>query len=208
MKNWTVFCLMTVCLSAFAQTQDNNDAERLRISTQRAALEADLSREDTACYKKFLVNNCLNAVRARRVDALADLRRQEILINDRERKARGAEQIQKTEDKASLEKQQQEADRRAEALKDFEARMASEKQKNAARLKVESGEKANLDAANARTKSAQDKQADRTAKQAAASAEAKKYDEKIEKAKDRQARVAREKASQTKAPADPLPLPK
>lgn len=208
MKKWTVFCLLSVCLSAFAQTEASNDTERLRISKEKAALEAAFSRDEKACYKFFLVNNCLNAVKAKRVDALADLRRQEISINDQERKARGAEQIQKTEDRASLEKQQQEADRRAEALKDFEARMATEKQKNADRDKAESSEKANLEAANARIKSAQDKQAGQTAKQAAAAAEAKKYDEKIEKARDRQARVAMEKANQTKAPADPLPLPK
>ncbi|MBC7647838.1 MAG: hypothetical protein H7197_01765 [Vitreoscilla sp.] len=205
MKKLMTFCVLIVGLSAHAQT--TNDAERLRISTSRAELESGFSREDTACYKKFLVNNCLDEVKIRRRDALADLRRQETSINDQERKAKGAEQIQKTEDKASPEKQQEEADRRAEALRDFDARMAREKQKNADRLKLESNEKANLEAAGARSKGAQDKQAGRTAKQAAAAEELKKYNDKMEKAKDRQARIARDKASQTSAPVAPLPAP-
>ena len=207
MKKWTIFCALTVSLSALAQTQANNDAERLRISNERAAFEAGFNREDAACYKKFFVNNCLDEVKVRRGDALADLRRQEILINDQERKARGAEQVQKTEDKASPEKQQQEADRRAEAMKDYEDRLARDRLKNADRIKAQSNEKANLDAAAARAKGAQDKEAGRTAKQIAAAEEVKKYNERLEKAKERQARMARDKASQTKPPADPLPPP-
>lgn len=205
MKKPIFFCALMACLLAYAQT--TNDAERLRISHERAALDAGFSSEDTACYKRFLVNNCLDEVKVRRRYVMADLRRQEISINDQERKARGAEQVQKTEDKASPEKQQQEADRRAEAIKDYEDRMARDKQKTAGRLKLESNEKANLDASAARAKGAQDKETGRTAKQAASAEEVKKYKERLEKAKDRQARMARDKASQTKAPAAPLPAP-
>jgi colicin import membrane protein len=205
MKIPLVFCALVACLLAHAQTI--NDAERMRISNERAALESGFSREDTACYKRFLVNRCLDEVKVRRSDAMADLRRQEILINDQERKARGAEQVQKTEDKASLEKQQQDADRRAEALKDYEDRLARDRQKNADRIKAQSNEKASVDAATARAKGAQDKEAGRTAKQSTAAEEVKKYNERLEKAKDRQVRMARDKASQTKAPAAPLPAP-
>ncbi len=189
----------------FAQT--SNDAERLRITKERAALEAGYNREDAACYQKFLVNNCLDEVKVRRREAMADLRRQEISIDDQERKAKGAEQVQKTEDKASPEKQQAEADRRTEAMRDFDARMARDRQKNADRLKLESNEKPSLDAAAAKAKGAQDKQAGRTAKQAAAAEELKKYNERLEKAKERQARIAKDKASQANPPASPLPAP-
>ena len=44
---------------------------------------------------------------------MADLRRQEILLNDEERKIKGAEQIRITEEKASPEKQQEAIDRSA-----------------------------------------------------------------------------------------------
>ena len=190
-----------------AQAQTTADAERLRIGTERAKLEAGFTREDTACYKKFLVNNCLDEVKIRRREALADLRRQEISLDDQERKIKGAEQIRKTEEKASPEKQQQEADRRAEALKEYEDRLEREKQKNAGRATAQSNEKANVDAAAGRTKSNQDKASARTSKQAATAEEVKKYNERLEKAKERQARYAKDQASQTKPASKSLPTP-
>lgn len=187
--------------------QTSNDIERLRISAERATLEVGSNSEIAACYQKFMVNNCLEEVKIRRSDAKADLRRQEISINDQERKARGSEQIQKTEDKASSEKQQAEADRRAEAMRDFEARMEREKQKNADRVKLESNEKASLEAAAAKASGAQSKNTGRTAKQAAAAEEVKKYNERLEKAKEREVRITKDKASQATPSAAPLPAP-
>lgn len=187
----------------FAQTF--NDTERLRISKQRAVLEAGFNREDADCYQKFLVNNCLDEVKIRRQETFADLRRQEMSIDDQERKAKGAEQLQKTEDKASPEKQQEEAVRRAEAIRDSDARIERERQKNADRLKLESNEKSNLETFAAKAKDAQNKQVGRTAKQAAAAEEVKKYNERLEKAKERQVRIAKDRASQSSPSASPLP---
>ena len=190
-----------------AQAQTSADAERLRIGTERARLEANFKLEDNACYKKFLVNNCLDEIKIRRRETLADLRRQEISLNDQERKIKGAAQIQKTEDKASLEKQQQEADRRAEALKEYEGRLERERQKNAGRATAQSNEKAIADAAAGRTKSSQDKAGARASKQAATAEEAKKYNDRLEKARERQARYAKDQASQTKPASKSLPTP-
>ena len=209
MKNFAALLLLitgTLC-SVGSHAQMTADAERLRIGTERARLEARFKREDTACYKKFLVNNCLDEVKVLRREALADLRRQEISLDDQERKIKGAAQIQKTEDKASPEKQQQDADRRAEALKEYEGRLEREKQKNAGRATAQSNEKANADAAAGRVKSSQDKAGARASKQAATVEEVKKYNERQEKAKERQARYAKDQASQTKPGSKPLPTP-
>ena len=205
MKNWTVLGLVMACVAA--QAQIGSDAERLRISTERAQLEAAFALEDSACYKRFWVNNCLDEVKVRRRDALADLRRQEIVLNDEARKAKAAEQILKTEDKSSAEKLQLESDRRAQAVKDFEERMAREQQKTADREALQAGEKVKAEASAGRIKSNQDKEAGRAARQAAAAEELRKYNERQAQAKERQARNAREKASLTKAPANSLPAP-
>lgn len=209
MKNFAALGLLLagIACGAGAQAQITADTERLRIGNERARLEASFTLEDTACYKKFLVNNCLDEVKVRRREALADLRRQEISLNDQERKTKGAAQIQKTEDKASPEKQQQDADRRAEALKEYEGRLEREKQKNAGRVTAQSNEKANADAAAGRVKSSQDKAGARASKQAATAEEVKKYNERLEKAKERQARYAKDQASQTKPGSKPLPTP-
>lgn len=188
-------------------TQMSSEAERARIGTERTRLEAGFTAEDTACYKKFMVNNCLDEVKVRRREAMADLRRQENSLNEQERKARGADQIQKTEDKASPEKQQEAADRRAAALKDFDDRMEREKQKNAGRVTTQSNEKANSDATAGRIKGSQDKASGRVSKQAATAEEVKKFNERQEKAKERQARHDRDQLNQTKPPAKSLPQP-
>ena len=209
MKKWIVLTLLMSCIGVQAQTSNNSsdDAERLRISADRSKLEATFALEDTTCYKRFLVNKCLDEVKLRRREALADLRRQEVVLNDEVRKAKAAEQLQKIEDKSSSQRLQQEADKRAEAVKDIEDKMTREKQKNAGREILKAGEKAKSDATADRIKSNQDKNAGRAAKQTAAAEELRKYNDRQELAKERQARYAREKASQTKVPAPPLPAP-
>ena len=203
MKKWIVLGILIAGSAALAQT--GSDAERFRISAERNKLEATLTREDTACYKRFLVNNCLDEVKIRRRDALADFRRQEIVLNDVERKAKGAEQLQKIEDKSSPETLQLEADKKAQAVKDFADTMARDKQKNADRITLQAGEKANAEAAASRIKNNQDKQSRAASKQVAATEELRKYNERQAQAQERQARYARDKASQAKTPSQPLP---
>ena len=190
-----------------AALQSTPNAERARIGRERAQLESVFAAEDTACYRKFLVNNCLDEVKLRRRDALADLRRQEISLNAQDRKAKAAEQVRKTEDRASPQKQQQEADRRASSLKDFDSRLQREKQKNADRAAAQSNEKAKSDAAANRIKGSQDKAAERAGGQASRAEEVRKFNERQAKAKERQARHDRDQLSQTKPPAQSLPQP-
>jgi colicin import membrane protein len=203
MKKWIGSALLLACCYGHAQT--SSDAERLRISTERSQLEAAGAVEDSACYQRFLVNSCLEEVKVRRRDALADLRRQEIVLNDQARKAKAAEQLQKIQDKLAPEKLQQEADKRAQDVKDYADRMARDRQKTADREALQAGEKAKSEAASARLKSHQDKESARIAKQAAAAEELKKYNQRQEQAKERQARYAKDQASPAKTAAKPLP---
>ena len=88
-------------------------------------------------------------------------------------------------------------------MRDSDARMERERQKNADRVKLESNEKSSLETAAAKAKDAENKQAGRTAKQAAAAEEVRKYNERLEKAKERQARTAKNRASQSSPSASP-----
>ena len=205
MNQLIVWVLLTVSFTA--QSQMSNEAERRRINSERAALEVGFSQESSACYQKFWVNNCLEEVSLRRRESLADLRRQEIVLNDQERKAKGAEAVKSLEAKDSPEKQQEAADRRTQALKDSDERMAREQQKNAGRVTSEATGKTKVAEASSRISNAHSKQAGRAVKKKGVSEEIKKYTRRLEKAQERQARLANEKASQTKAPAAPLPLP-
>lgn len=182
-------------------------AERTRIDAERARLTSGFAAEDAACYRKFMVNNCLDKVKLRREEALADLRRQEISLNAQERKAKGAEQIRKTEEKASPEMQQEAAEKRAAAIKDFASRMARDKQKIADRAALESNEKTNSEASSNRTKANQGKAVERSSKQAGSAAEVRKYNERVDKAKERQAQYDRDQATQNKPAVKSLPTP-
>ena len=93
---------MTVC--ACAQPSDDSTAgpdvatERSRIQVERARAETRYVDEQVVCYARFAVNDCLRDSRARRRQALDQLRRQDIALNDAERQRRALEQRQQIKD--------------------------------------------------------------------------------------------------------------
>lgn len=205
MKKLITLVLLTATF--ISQAQPLIDAERLRIASARADLEAGFVHENTACYKNFLVNNCLNEVTRRRRDAIADLRRQEMMLNKQDRNLKAVEQLRKTEEKGSPVNQQQAADKRFEARNDLDARLARDREKNAAQSTAKANQKSSVNAAEIRVKGAQGKRASRIAKQKASAEESKKYNQRLIKARERQLRLANDKTSQTKPSAPPLPIP-
>jgi colicin import membrane protein len=196
--------VLTVTPSA---RQGTIDEQRAKISTERTRLEAVFLAEDAACYKRFFVNSCLGEVNSRRREAMADLRRQEISLNDEERRSRGAEQIRKTEEKSSPEKQQEAADRRAKALEDYQSRLDREQKKGAERATAQSSERAASQASAERLRANQEKAQARTDKQATAAEESKKFDARQQEAQERRARYESDRLKRVKPPAKPLPLP-
>jgi colicin import membrane protein len=183
------------------------DAERARINGERNLLEAEFTNQDAACYRTFFVNNCLDEVKGRRREALADLRRQEVSLNEQERKLKGAEQVKKMEEKVSPERQRQDAERRAAALKDFESRLQRGNRKTADQNTARTNEQSNAEANAARVKNNAEKAVSRSTKQASAADEAKKFRERQEKARERQTRHEQDKLLRTKPAAAPLPVP-
>ena len=183
------------------------DAQRAAISAQRSRLEASFLTEDAACYKKFAVNSCLGKVNTRRREAMADLRRQEIFLNDEERRIKGDEQIRKTQEKASPENQQQAADRSVKAAEDSQGRLEREKDKQQERTTLQSNEKASREA-NAEKLLAHQKKIQAGAdKQTAAIEEAKKFNQRQKEAQERRAQHDADQLKRVKPAATPLPLP-
>ena len=83
-------------------TQSQREAaEHARIDAARADQEAQTARAEAACYARFAVNDCLLKVRAERRIVLADLRRQEISLNDAARKRRAAQQLLRSDERSS-----------------------------------------------------------------------------------------------------------
>lgn len=214
MKSWIVagflFSLGGLAASqadpVVAQTADV-DAKRAKIAAERNSLEAQFLSEDAACYKKFAVNHCLDNVNARRMEAMAALRREEILLNDHERKTKAEQQIRRTQEKSSPESLQQESERRAKALEDFRNRQERERENIHRKNAAGATEAAARESSAARLQAHQQKNQARTEKEARAAEEAQKFSERQAKARERRDRHEAEQAARGKSSAKPLPVP-
>lgn len=94
-------CLCLVCMwragPLGAQTPQALDAsaERARIAQKRAQQDAIFAQAEPACYRRFAVSDCLRDARKKRRIALDELRRQEIVLNDEERRLKGSQALQR-----------------------------------------------------------------------------------------------------------------
>ena len=149
-KFLTFFICLSVVVGAFSQDVNKghalDEALPLDIVDQRSRIQADRTREEgkyqtqeLACYAKFAVNDCLREVRVRRREALDKLRRQDIAINDAERKRKSLEQIERINEKSSVQRMEEESERRLEALKAQQERNERINQKTADAIKQKAG---------------------------------------------------------------------
>jgi hypothetical protein len=118
-----------------AKPQSEIDAERARIKAERAEVEARFAARQKACRAKFAVTDCVLKAQHARNDALNDLRRQEIVLNDTERRARAAARQREIDERNSPEHQRQAEERRKQALADQKAREERAEQKAADKAK-------------------------------------------------------------------------
>lgn len=204
--------LSTLGFASSAQTRDElvsaaTDRERQRINAERAALEAAFDAQEAACYSKFFVNNCLNAIKPRRREAMADLKFREVALNEQERRQKAAEQIRKTEEKASPGAERQAAERRATALEDSKAREERTRQKASDRLDLKQNEAVNAAGTAVKNQGAKERAQARADKQAASAKEARIYKDKQQEAQERKATREQKLREQTKPAAKPLPVP-
>ena len=100
-------CFVVLVPQAGAQTASDGEdivmlrdsEERERIRRTRATEQAAFAEQEASCYARFAVNDCLARVRGRKREVLGDLRRQEISLNDAQRKRRGAEQLLRSDER-------------------------------------------------------------------------------------------------------------
>ncbi len=213
MKKLFLFLLLsTLGFASSAQTQDEllsaaTNRERQRINAERATLGAAFDAEEDACYKKFFVNRCLNAVKPRRREAMADLKFREVALNEQERRQKAAEQVRQTEEKSSPEAERQAAERRATALEDTKAREERTRQKASERIDLKQNEAVNAAEAAGKDQGSRERAQARADKQAASAKEAQMYRDKQQEAQERKASREQRLREQTKPAAKSLPAP-
>ena len=190
--NKAIFFLLVNLLSGAVEAQTTMDGQRLRIAAERASLQASFDLQSAACYKKFWVNNCLDDLKAERLGVMSDLRRQEVALNDLERKAKGAEQLQKLDEKASLANEVSQQNERAELAKKAQSRAEREAKKSAATPPSKS-----VSAEQSRQERQARKRSSELATQSEVASNVEKYEAKQIKAEARRAKKLRELEAKT-----------
>jgi hypothetical protein len=110
MKRMLFYLWLCCATPAFAQAVPGTAAlptseDYQRIEETRARETALLDAQEATCYQRFSVNDCLKKVQSARRALLADLKRQETRLHDRERMQQGADQLQRAQQKALDRKQ-------------------------------------------------------------------------------------------------------
>ena len=77
------------------------DLKRQQINALRKEKLTELAAQDAACLSRFSVTDCQNNVGVRRRQMLSDLRRQEARLDEVDRRQKGADQLQRSQDKAA-----------------------------------------------------------------------------------------------------------
>ncbi len=75
--------------------------QRQHIADARAQQVLKQQGQEKICYTKFAVADCLRELRAQHRSVLNDLRRQEMILNDRERQSKAAQALQRLEIKST-----------------------------------------------------------------------------------------------------------
>ena len=193
--------LLGPALSLRAQEAGEVAAERARLQAQRAQAEDVFKAEEKACYAKFAVNDCVDAARAKRREVLAGLRKQEIALNDAERRRKAAERLRDIEERTSGEPQRGQSEQRTKALADQREREARAAEKAAERAAREgrpapaAPEKGERDG----TREQKSEQAERNRKQ---------HEQRLLQAQERKAKFEKRLAERKKDAAQPLPVPR
>ena len=211
MKPFVVISLMALAVSVCAQTlvepeQSLRDAERQRISVERERVEAAFTTEEIACHQKFFVNSCLNEIKPRRRQTIESLRRQEVVLDDTERKLKGAEQFTKIQEKASIQKQQ-EAERIPAAQDAVNSRIERSRQKADESIQNARDRAEQSSRTAEKLKSSAAKAQARASRQAKAAANAEKFRQRQEEAQQRRAEHAQRAKGQGGGKPLPRPLP-
>lgn len=204
-KLFSMLALPLIMASALSQPTDTGtgspqpldvESERSRIQAERGREEARYQAEEAACYARFAVTDCLRQVRMHRRETLGKLRQQELVLNDAERKRKALEQVERSKEKSSAQRMEEEAARRVEAREAQQEREERAMQKAAASMNAKSGQPAGKSAQNPIE---QGRTVDDIAK------EQQQYNDKLRQAQEH--RASRGKINKEKAATSSKPLP-
>ena len=121
-------CALALLIAIPALAQDPG-AERARIAAERARADAQFAERKKSCNAVFAVTDCVDKATQQHNAALSDLRRQERVLNDAERREKAAERLKAQEERDSPQARREAEERRLRALQEQKERedVAAEK---------------------------------------------------------------------------------
>ena len=181
--------------------------ERKKLEQQKMHTNDLFKNETKICYSKFAVNDCKATAKQKNITTLNEIRRQEIILKDIERKKKAGDAIDRYEEKMSFEKALENEKNRQKLLDAQYEREQNLKKKQEDAEKKKQDESSNIQNKNAQIKSVQDKEANQDQKINNAGSERSKYEKKLLDAQEHKKSVLDRNASRRDTPSDPLPIP-
>ncbi|WP_312304236.1 hypothetical protein [Pulveribacter sp.] len=174
------------------------DAQRAQLQRERQAIEAQLAKDEAACYRRFAVEDCLRRARAEARERDAIRWRQELELNDEERREK-AEQRRRSIDERQQAQPVPDAPAVGQPPRGTAVDAAQRAQQARERAGQQSGRQAEHEAQRQRRAQEQAEQAERSRE---------RFEERQEKARKRREAHERERANAEAAGrAAPRPLP-
>lgn len=182
-------------------------AERARLTRERAAADKAFSDRRGVCFKRFAVEACLEESRRQKRISLDDIKRQEAIISDAERKQRGGAALDRLEQKGGAASAQDAKAQRDKAIKAQQDRGQRAADHDASRASTSAQEENNRRQFEARQRAHVEQQATEARRRAEAPAQEKRFNDKMERAEAHRAEVEKRIADRTTPRAAPLPPP-
>ena len=204
----TAAASLPLCAQSVA-TAGNTDmaAERSRLTAERADVDKKFEEERIACFKRFAVESCLEDSRRGKRSALDNIKRQEAIINDAERKRRGAAALDRLDEKSAPQRAQEAADQRDKALKSQADREQRSSDHTAGRAAAAAAEAAKREQFENKQKDHAEHLAKTVKSRAQAPVEQQQFDDKAKKAQAHRAEIEKRNAERTKPRSASLPPP-
>lgn len=120
-------------LDVSAAEKQAEQLERERIQSERKSANQELEQRRKACYQKLAVTPCLNEARDQHSEKTRDLKRQEVALNDVQRKRAAAERVRVIEQRNSPQAQLEQAERRGKAIQATQKREESRAERQRSR---------------------------------------------------------------------------
>jgi colicin import membrane protein len=192
------FFLCLGCNTLIAQSQDvasnSDDIEREQLKKDKKTVESSFLVKEADCYKKFSVNACIGKVAVEKNEALTEIKRRELVLNERRREEKSKQYSLKKSKSIS------QSPGSTGVLNRNNERVDPSKRVDLAKERVES--------ANQKQQTAKMKATHRLEKNKRSAEQAAKYQEKRALAEAHKMSVQKRNSGSTKPTGSSLPIPK